>query len=186
MRERCVWSFLVLLSVSTAAMAAGRPETPAPLILLQGDEVICERVESVPFGPDFCAEGESRERTISIFRNARAFSLLTEDRFNTDDDTEPARSILRDGFGTNRQLQALEADLARIVITRRIGNCNPFTGPLGPNATFSSARYTIFWYGPDGRKVTVRIGTEFPRRCAPDLLPFFNSLIRLGNAVRPR
>ncbi len=186
MPKRCVWSFLVLLSASTAAMAAGQPETLAPLILLQGDEVICERVEDIPFGPDVCAEGESRERTISIFRNTRAFSLLTEDRFNADDDTEPARSILRDGFVTNRQLQALEADLARIAITRRVGRCNPFIGQLGPNAAFSSARYTIFWYSPDGRKVTVRIGTEFPRRCAPDLLPFFNSLIRLGDAVRPR
>jgi hypothetical protein len=186
MRERCVWSFLVLLSMSMAATAAGRPETPAPLILLQGNEVICERIEDIPFGPDVCAEGESRERTVSIFRNTRAFSLLTEDRFNVDDDTEPARSVLRDGFVTSRQLQALEDRLARLVITRRIGRCNPFTGPLGPNATFSSARYTIFWYGADGRKVTVPFGTEFPGRCAPDLLPFFNNLIQLGDAVRPR
>ena len=186
MRERCVWSFLVLLSASTAAMGAGRPETPAPLILLQGSEVICERVEDIPLGPDVCAAAESRERTISIFRNTRALSLLTEHQFDVDEDPEPARSTLRDGFVTSRQLRALEDRLARIAITRRIGLCNPFTGPLGPNATFSSARYTIFWYGPDGGKVTVRFGTDFPRRCAPDLLPFFNDLIRLGDAVRPR
>lgn len=184
MRERCIWCFLVLLSTFMASPAAGQTETPAPLILLQGNEAICERVEDVPFGPDFCAEGESRERTVSIFRNTRAFSLFTEDRFNADDNTEPARSILRDGFVTSRQLRALEDRLARLVITRRSGRCNPFTGPLGPGATFSSARYTIFWYSPDGQKVTVPIGTEFPRRCAPDLLPFFNYLIQLGDTVR--
>lgn len=186
LERKCGFRFQVpiLLSLFAPAMVAGQPqpERPAPLIQLQGFESICTRESDIPLGPRACAAGIQRERTISIFRNTRALSVEVED----EREGETARSEIRDGFLRSRQLEALESYLESIVIARRTGRCNPFVGTLGPFEDLSSARYTIFWYGENGEKATIFLGTEFPRRCPPELLGLYNRLISLGDSIRPR
>jgi hypothetical protein len=187
--RKCGFRFQVpiLLSLFVPAMVAAQPqpERPAPLIQLQGFESICTRKSDIPFGPRSCAAGIRRERTISIFRNTRALSVEVEDELDAGE-TEPASSEIRDGFLRSRQLEAFEAYLESIVISRRTGRCNPFVGTLGPIEDLSSAQYTIFWYGETGARSTIFLGTEFTRRCPPELLDLYNRLIRLGDAIRPR
>ncbi|HEX6902074.1 MAG TPA: hypothetical protein VF789_20320 [Thermoanaerobaculia bacterium] len=184
--RKCGFRFHVpiLLSLLAPAMVAAQPqpERPAPLIQLQGFESICTRESDIPFGPRTCAAGIRRERTISIFRNARALSVEVEDVLDTGE-TEPARSEIRDGFLRSRQIDALEDYLESIVISARTGRCNPFVDTLND---LSSAQYTIFWYGENGRRSTIFLGTEFTRRCPPELLGLCNRLISLGDSIRPK
>jgi hypothetical protein len=173
-----------LLLIAFPVLVRGA-ERRQPLIQLQGNEFLCTRSEDLPFGPVVCVAGTLRERTISIFRNTRAMAVTTEDAYDRDlpASTSPASSTIRDGFLTSRQVQQLNDFLAGISIANRRGGCNPFRGAPGFKAA-STARYTIFWYSPDGRRTTVPFGNDFPRLCPPEILELFNTVIGLGESIR--
>lgn len=159
-------------------------ERRAPLIQLQGEELVCTRSEDLPFGPVVCVEGNLRERTVSIFRNARAIAVTTDGTVDRDlpAPTSPAASTIRDGSLTTPQIQQLNAFLARISIANRRGGCNPFRGVPGRGEA-STASYTIFWYSSDGRRTTVRFGTDSPRACPAQILELFEVIVGLGELI---
>ncbi len=180
---RLCLSALFLFSLAGPARAA---EQRQPLIQLQGNEFNCARSEPIPFGGITCVEGTFRERTVSIFRNARAIATQTEGAFDKDlpFGSAPALSTVRDGILTGGQLQQLNAFLGEIRIANRTGRCNPFDVTPGLAGPPAAARYAIFWYSPDGRRSTVVFGTDFARRCPPEILELFNTVVGFGESIR--
>jgi hypothetical protein len=184
-RRARAWGFgAVLLFLSVPVLADSRPERLYPLIQLQGNEFLCTASQA-DLGGTVCLKGISRERVVSIYRNSRAMSATSEGRYDKDAKpvNEPAVSTLRDGYLVWRDVVALNEYLESIGIEDRKGGCNPFTTVPDFKAG-SAARYTIFWYSRDGRRTSIPIGTDFSKRCPPEILDLFTRLTRLGRAVR--